>query len=544
MNKSEHKDKLYEVNNMGMYLDEIDSLGLSTGVGFELAETNIVKRLINRGDAVFDIGANIGYYTLLFSRLVGESGEVIAFEPEPINYSILSRNVHFNKCSNVTLFNQGLSDTNEKSTLYTCSENAGMHRAYPSILCDDQVQIELIKIDSHSVLKKKNIDFVKIDIEGFELKALKGMVCILKYNDQIKVLTEFSPAAIIECGYNPLDYIEFLIGLGFHLYSVDNLYEPIDLELLKNDLQKISKVTSSLIEKYSGHSSEGVSIATISNEAQVEVSKLGYDRPLYENFLCLKEKDHMIQKLSQILFPLNVYALVIFYETNQFGELHYGLFCDEGDNMLQAQNNHTQLIFEHLSHCNKKLLEVGIGLGNTHQKLIDNGFDCTGITPDKKQIAVAKQKITEADLICVKFEDFELTEENARFNIVLFQESAQYIDPQHLFSKAKTLLASRGRILILDEFSTGGELLHNVESFKIISRLHGFKLIEERNLSEHAAPTIEFLLAGLEKYGENIANRIELASANLANLVGSLMTYQRNYKNGQFVYMFFVFEKI
>src|ERR1700674_193031 len=92
-----------QIQGHTMFLDRNDSLQLyATGI-YEPIETEIVKREVRSGEVVLDIGAHIGYYTLLFARLVGESGRVFAFEPDPANFAILSSNVAVNAYENVTL---------------------------------------------------------------------------------------------------------------------------------------------------------------------------------------------------------------------------------------------------------------------------------------------------------------------------------------------------------------------------------------------------------------------------------------------------------
>src|SRR5437867_3185244 len=89
-----------------MHLDPTDSVVSPTlrhfGV-FEPFETQLVQQMVRPGDVVLDVGANIGYYTLIFAELVGEQGHVYAFEPDPRNFAFLAKNVHSNRYRNVTL---------------------------------------------------------------------------------------------------------------------------------------------------------------------------------------------------------------------------------------------------------------------------------------------------------------------------------------------------------------------------------------------------------------------------------------------------------
>ncbi len=97
------KDKHVIIDGNKMFLDKNDSLLLSINKIYEENETNFFKNSINKGDIVIDIGANIGYYTLLFARLVGNTGKVYAFEPDPRNCLLLEKNIQINNHKNIIL---------------------------------------------------------------------------------------------------------------------------------------------------------------------------------------------------------------------------------------------------------------------------------------------------------------------------------------------------------------------------------------------------------------------------------------------------------
>lgn len=263
--------KVYCINGYDMHIDDVDSLGLASNSKFEPYETAVVKQLLKEGDIVLDIGANIGYYTLLFSRLVGEIGKVYAFEPDPSNYQLLQKNIISNNIKNTVLFNKGVSNKSGASTLFLCSGNKGMHRAYPSILCDDKIPIEMVMLDEETNILNHKIDFLKIDIEGFEYQALQGMKKILKNNQELKILTEFSPTAIVESGYDPSDYLDLLEEYDFTIYSVENLKSPINTAELRKELKIIVSIAKKLLLKYKDGKFE--SILSLSNEALTEAQK-------------------------------------------------------------------------------------------------------------------------------------------------------------------------------------------------------------------------------------------------------------------------------
>src|SRR5207253_6545315 len=99
---------------------------------WEPLETYLVERRVREGDVVLDIGANIGYYTLVFAELVGDSGRVFAFEPEPANFALLSENTGLNGRANVTLVNAAVADAGGRLPLYLAGENKGDHRLFDS----------------------------------------------------------------------------------------------------------------------------------------------------------------------------------------------------------------------------------------------------------------------------------------------------------------------------------------------------------------------------------------------------------------------------
>lgn len=110
-----------------MFLDAQDILNLSINGIYEPLETEVVGREVSAGDVVVDIGAHIGYYTLMLARIVGPCGKVYAFEPDPENFTLLQRNVKENGYRNVVLLQKAVSDRNGSATLYLSDDNSGDH---------------------------------------------------------------------------------------------------------------------------------------------------------------------------------------------------------------------------------------------------------------------------------------------------------------------------------------------------------------------------------------------------------------------------------
>jgi FkbM family methyltransferase len=138
------------------------------------------------GNIVFDLGTHIGIYALNASRLVGSKGNVYAFEPEPDNFALLRRNMVLNKTSNITVSNNAVSSRQGKLALYMDPRNTGAH----SVRCKDgktgSIFVSSITLDEiMKVYPVKEINLLKIDVEGHELEVLKGAESFLGICDNI-----------------------------------------------------------------------------------------------------------------------------------------------------------------------------------------------------------------------------------------------------------------------------------------------------------------------------------------------------------------------
>lgn len=231
------KSDFAEVQGSKMFLDPEDTFNLSLNGVYGELDTNIMKNNISKGDIVIDVGANIGYYALLFSRLVGEKGKVFAFEPEPRNFELLKKNVQVNNYKNIVLIQKALSDKNEQLDLFI-SKNMANHKIYQQKNQDaNSIKIDAIRLDDY--IKNQDltdkINFIKIDVEGAELRAFNGMKTILKESKTLKVFTEFMYHLLKECGSEPKELVDLLIGGDFKINYVDsekNEIVPANLEKL------------------------------------------------------------------------------------------------------------------------------------------------------------------------------------------------------------------------------------------------------------------------------------------------------------------------
>jgi len=210
---------------------------------WEPATTQAIAKLVRPRMTVVDAGANTGYYTVILSWLVGAAGHVWAFEPMTPPFSVLKAQYEMNDCTNVTARRQALGESPYKmSCLFNYS--------WPPERCTQSIEeIDVITLDSLGVAPR--IDFIKIDLDGFEMKMLKGSKRVLEQDHPILLLevcdytlraTREAHGAREERGPKP-DYVygtevrgmlSFLQGIGYRFLLEDTLAETDCESVLKS----------------------------------------------------------------------------------------------------------------------------------------------------------------------------------------------------------------------------------------------------------------------------------------------------------------------
>lgn len=189
-------------------------------------EIELLKKYIRQGDCILDIGANIGFYAELLSELTGPDGIVHCFEPDRTNFGHLVKNC--GKLRNVRLNNKAAGPKTEKIKIYTSKELNVDHRTYKPDEYENEIEIEAMRMDEYMAGKK--VDFIKMDIQGFEMQAVQGMTRLLEENTDIKLVSEFWPYGLKKAGSSVSEYFNFLSSKGFFCYLLE-----------KNSLQKLSE---------------------------------------------------------------------------------------------------------------------------------------------------------------------------------------------------------------------------------------------------------------------------------------------------------------
>ena len=214
-----------------MFLDPGDSLDLSINGVYGELDTKIIREEIHEGDIVIDVGANIGYYTLIFAQLVGSSGKVFAFEPEPKNFEILKKNIKINNYQNLVAEQKIVSDKSGIVKLFIAEHGIVGHRINQEKSSQKFIEVESIILDNY--IKKLNLDnkinFIKIDVEGSEPKVLEGTKEIIQKSNQLKIFTEFNREAVKEYGIEPKEMIDLFYRNGFKIYLPNYKENKINL---------------------------------------------------------------------------------------------------------------------------------------------------------------------------------------------------------------------------------------------------------------------------------------------------------------------------
>ncbi|PIN67680.1 MAG: hypothetical protein COV98_01990 [Candidatus Altarchaeum sp. CG12_big_fil_rev_8_21_14_0_65_33_22] len=227
------RPNIVKVKGNKMYIDtkRNPAIALYDIGGYENAETELFESHIKEGDVVMDIGANIGYYTLVAAKLVGANGKVYAFEPESINFSFLKKSVEINNYENVICEKKAVSNENGKLKLFLHKFQTGAYTLVGG--GDNYVEVETVKLDDYFKDKNSRVDVIKMDIEGAEGLALKGMEKILNENKDIKFFSEIIPKQLEKTGISAKDYLDILTNAGFSIYEIVEEKDKSHLKLIQ-----------------------------------------------------------------------------------------------------------------------------------------------------------------------------------------------------------------------------------------------------------------------------------------------------------------------
>lgn len=200
-------------------------------------EPELCRKTIKNGMTVLDVGANIGFYTMLFAKLVGKEGKVFAFEPDPNNFRLLKKNIETNKYTNVICINKAVSNQTAAGTLYISEEHHGDHRIFDPDDKRTAIDIKTVSIDDF-ISEDTAVDFIKMDIQGAESSALEGMEKTLKKSQHISIISEFCPSMLKKAKTDPMALLIKIKELGFNIKYLDEDKNSIEQASLPDIIKK------------------------------------------------------------------------------------------------------------------------------------------------------------------------------------------------------------------------------------------------------------------------------------------------------------------
>ncbi|HKV09044.1 MAG TPA: FkbM family methyltransferase [Thermoanaerobaculia bacterium] len=197
----------------------------------ERREMRFLREQVKPGMVVFDVGANIGFYTFLLADAVGPQGKVHAFEPDPVSFGILEHRAARHK--NVFVTRAAAGDRAGTVSLFCSPTNRADNRIHPSHEARpaETFEVPLITLDAYCTENGiEKIDAIKMDIQGAEIAALRGFASTLARLRPAWLLVEFSPEHLRGAGSTPEDFWKTLSDLGFTPWGFDQDGHPFRIE--------------------------------------------------------------------------------------------------------------------------------------------------------------------------------------------------------------------------------------------------------------------------------------------------------------------------
>lgn len=206
---------------LNLYKDSILSRFIYDG--FEKEEVDFVLKTLNEDDIFIDIGSNIGLFSILASRKVGDKGQVICFEPAPKTYERLLENVELNQLKNIKAINLGLSDSEGELKFYYSDSGFDAWNSFaPDYRLKKSMVVKTSTLDKElGEINKSQVKLVKIDVEGWEKFVIKGGTLFFQNYSPI-VIVEFTEENTFNAGYSVHDIFTELEKLGYEWFEIKN----------------------------------------------------------------------------------------------------------------------------------------------------------------------------------------------------------------------------------------------------------------------------------------------------------------------------------
>ena len=245
-----------------LYVDIMDSVVserlLAEGV-WEPYVTQVFEKYAGGKNLVLDIGAHIGYYSLVGSLRVGKQGRVIAFEPSEYNAGLLRKTLGENGITNVKVEQKAVGARTGEGKIFLDVENRGDNRTYDCGELRQTRRVKIVALDDYFSRYKGVIDLVKIDIQGYELQALRGMMGLLSKKRISVIISELWPEGLAMAGGDWREYVLLLRKYGFKLRQIDEEHErlvPFSEKIIEQAYAEDKTFTTNILGKMESNSEE------------------------------------------------------------------------------------------------------------------------------------------------------------------------------------------------------------------------------------------------------------------------------------------------
>ena len=197
----------------------------------------VIQKELPSGGVFVDVGANIGYFSMLAATIVGPEGSVYSFEPIPRLCSQLKKSAAVNNFTTIHCIEKGCGAKHEEMTLHVSHSNIGGSSVVKKFSADETCEISVTTLDSECV-GMKQIDVIKIDVEGFEYEVLLGAE---------KIITQHSPKFIIELSPSTYEHrdselsrkiLTLLDSYYYNIFDIDNQEFVTDIDSFLDKLGK------------------------------------------------------------------------------------------------------------------------------------------------------------------------------------------------------------------------------------------------------------------------------------------------------------------